>query len=226
MFGYDWPRLHAALNDLPAALLLAAVVFEALALITKRETLRAAGFWTLLAGVLGAVVAVLSGLQAEEKIAHSDAVHEIMETHEKLAFVTLGIFALLAIWRLVRERKWSHGERVAAFVLSLAGVGAVVATGAEGGEMVFEHAAGIPTPVLQSEATERAAGHHHHGAAEADDHDHAAGEAHEHDESAAPAAAPADTGAAHVHTDTAGAAEPQSHGQPHTHAPGTPPHQD
>ena len=28
MFGYDWPRLHAALNDLPAALLLVAVLFD------------------------------------------------------------------------------------------------------------------------------------------------------------------------------------------------------
>ena len=27
MLGYDWPRLHAALNDLPAALLLMAVLF-------------------------------------------------------------------------------------------------------------------------------------------------------------------------------------------------------
>ena len=32
MFGYDWPRLHAALNDLPAALLLVAALFELLAL--------------------------------------------------------------------------------------------------------------------------------------------------------------------------------------------------
>ena len=28
MLGYDWPRLHAALNDLPAALLLVAVLFD------------------------------------------------------------------------------------------------------------------------------------------------------------------------------------------------------
>jgi uncharacterized membrane protein len=219
MFGYDWPRLHAALNDLPAALLLAAVIFEAFALATKRESLRAAGFWTLLGGVVGAVVAVLSGLQAEDKIAHSDAVHEIMETHEKLAFVTLGIFAVVLIWRLVRQRKWSHGERVAAFVLSLAGVGAVVATGVEGGEMVFEHAAGIPTPVLETEAAERAAGHHHHAEGGADEH--ATDEAHDHG-----TAASADSSTGHSHTDTVGTAAAHSHSEPHTHTPGTPPHKD
>ena len=29
MLGYDWPRLHAALNDLPTALLLTALLFDA-----------------------------------------------------------------------------------------------------------------------------------------------------------------------------------------------------
>jgi hypothetical protein len=32
--GYDWPRLHAALNDLPAALLVVAVAFEIIGLIS------------------------------------------------------------------------------------------------------------------------------------------------------------------------------------------------
>jgi len=29
MFGYDWPRFHAAVNDLPAALLFVTVLFTA-----------------------------------------------------------------------------------------------------------------------------------------------------------------------------------------------------
>ena len=49
MLGYDWPRLHAALNDLPAALLLVAVLFD-LAGATRRPALRVAGFWTLVVG--------------------------------------------------------------------------------------------------------------------------------------------------------------------------------
>ena len=32
-----------------------------------------------------------------------------------------------------------------------------------GGRLVFEHAAAIPTPVLQEELHERSEGHHHHG---------------------------------------------------------------
>src|SRR5690349_4457309 len=95
MFGYDWPRLHAALNDLPTALLLTAVFFDVVAAITKRPGFRQVSFWTLIVGAVGGAAAVISGLQAEGHIEHGEAVHELMETHEKLALITLGVFAVL-----------------------------------------------------------------------------------------------------------------------------------
>jgi uncharacterized membrane protein len=218
MLGYDWPRLHAALNDLPAALLLAAVLFDLAAAITKRPALRTAGYWTMVLGAVGAAAAVVSGLQAEEHIAHGEAVHRVMETHEKLGLITLGIFAVLALWRIAREHRMGSGERAASLGLSLVGVAALFATATYGGRLVFEHAAGIPTEVLQAEMHERAEGHHHHGdgdgeeAAGHDDHDHAA------------PAATADSITAVTPTGplTPDSALPAGH----THAPGTPPHKD
>ncbi|HEY8257221.1 MAG TPA: DUF2231 domain-containing protein [Gemmatimonadales bacterium] len=213
MFGYDWPRLHAALNDLPAALLLVAVIFDILAAVTKRASFRTVGYWTMIVGAVGGILAVLSGLQAEEHIAHGEAVHRIMETHEKLAFVTLGIFAVVALWRILRESKMGSGERNLALVLSLAGLGALLATASFGGKLVFDHAAGIPTAVLQGEIHEREAGHHHDGEGEAGEAEHTDGEHQDgdhHDAGAAPA--PSDSATA----PNAG----------HTHAPGTPPHKD
>jgi uncharacterized membrane protein len=211
MLGYDWPRLHAALNDLPAALLLVAVLFDLAAAVTRRPSLRTAGFWTMVAGAGGAALAVLSGLQAEEHIAHGEAVHSVMETHEELALITLGVFVVLALWRIVRERRMGSTERAVVLAASLGGVGALFATAVYGGKLVFDHAAGIPTEVLQAEMHERAEGHHHHG-----------GEADEHgtDEDApARGAGSVAGGAAATATDS---------GQPagHTHAPGTPPHKD
>src|SRR5213080_2694517 len=82
MFGYDWPRFHAAVNDLPAALLLVTVLFDLGAWLTKRESLKATALWTLWAGVIGGWVAVLAGEQAEDAIEHGEAIHELMETHE------------------------------------------------------------------------------------------------------------------------------------------------
>src|SRR2546428_8152274 len=53
MLGYDWPRFHAAVNDLPAALLFTTVLFDVAAGVTKRASLQAAALWTLWAGVVG-----------------------------------------------------------------------------------------------------------------------------------------------------------------------------
>src|SRR5213596_1528359 len=51
MLGYDWPRFHAAVNDLPAALLFVTVLFDLGAWVTKRDSLKSAAVWTLWAGV-------------------------------------------------------------------------------------------------------------------------------------------------------------------------------
>jgi uncharacterized membrane protein len=215
MLGYDWPRLHAALNDLPAALLLVAVLFDLASLVTRRASLRTAGFWTLVAGAAGAALAVVSGLQAEEHIAHGEAVHRVMETHEELGLITLGVFVVLALWRIVRERRMGSTERAVVLAASLGGLGALFATAVYGGKLVFEHAAGIPTKVLEAEMHERAEGHHHHGGE---------GEADEHgaDEAAAPAMGADSAAAGGPAAPVTDSAQPAGH----THAPGTPPHKD
>ena len=204
MLGYDWPRLHAALNDLPVALLLTAVLFDLLAVVTKRQSFRQVGVWTMLVGAVGGAVAVLSGLQAEKHIAHGEAVHRVMATHEQLGLITLGVFGVLTLWRIVRERRMGPQERALSLVLSIAGVGFLVATGVYGGKLVFDHAAGIPSEVLQGELTERAEGHHH-GAGE--------------EEPAATPDSSAPTSEDHDHVDPPGT-------PPHSHSPGTPPHAD
>ena len=224
MFGYDWPRLHAALNDLPTALLVTAALFELLALATRKDAFRQVSFWTLILGALGGVTAVLSGLQAEEHIDHGDAVHRVMETHETLGLVTLGVFGVLAIWRLIRERRMGTGERALALAATLVGAGVLFATAVYGGRLVFDHAAGIPTDVLTSETRSRAEGH-----------EHAAGEGHGeegHTHAAEPAPAAAMDSAASPagsdHVDPPGT-PPHSHEPPkaedHGHPPGTPAHE-
>jgi len=172
MFGYDWPRFHAAVNDLPAALLLVTVLFDLAAWLTRRESLKAAALWTLWAGVLGGWVAVVAGLQAEDAIEHGEAIHELMETHETLALTTMGIFTAVLAWKLFRRGRLTGVEDTGLRVLSLAGLVTVVWTGVLGGKLMFEHAAGIPNATMQAELENRAAGHHHEPG-EADEHEHA-----------------------------------------------------
>lgn len=163
MFGYDWPQLHAALNDLPAVLLLAAVLVDLVAVATKRETLHSASLWMLLAGVVGAGAAVGSGLLAEDVVEHSDAAHLVMERHETLGVTVLAVFTALAAWRLVRRRSWGTAERSAALVGGIAGVAVLLYTSHLGGRLVFEHAIGIPSATLEEVLGARHDGDHDHG---------------------------------------------------------------
>ena len=223
MFGYDWPRLHAALNDLPAALLIGAVLFDLLAAATRREGLRIASFWTLMLGTLGAAAAVISGLQAENHIAHGEAVHRAhgdpraARAHHRRDLRRAGALAALP-----RDAGWGRAERALALALGLGGAGVLAATGVYGGKLVFEHAAGMPSAVLQGELHERAEGHHHgageeHGDGD-EDHEHAE-DAHEHPAGRrGDSAAATDSGAPAGHVDPPGT-------PPHSHPAGTPPHQ-
>ncbi|HEX4602199.1 MAG TPA: DUF2231 domain-containing protein [Gemmatimonadales bacterium] len=161
MLGYDWPRFHAAANDLPAALLFVTVLFDIGAWLTKRESLRAAALWTLWAGVIGGWVAVIAGLQAEHVIEHGEAIHELMETHETLALTTMSIFTAVLAWKLFRRARLTVVEDTVLRLLSVAGFVGIVWTGALGGRLMFEHAAGVPAATMRAEMENRAAGHHH-----------------------------------------------------------------
>ena len=208
MFGYDWPRFHAAVNDLPAALLFVTVLFDLAGWLTKRESLKAAALWTLWAGVVGGWIAVIAGLQAEKAIEHGEAIHELMETHETLALTTMGIFTAVLAWKLFRRARLSRGEEAGLRLLSVAGLVTVIWTGVLGGKLMFEHAAGIPNAMMQAELENREAGHHHDGGeaeeGEQGEHEDEMGEQGEHE-------------GEHEHADSA-------RDSTHRNAPATPPH--
>ncbi len=176
MLGYTWPRFHAAVNDLPAALLLVTVLFDLAGWWTRRDSLKAAALWTLWAGVIGGWVAVVAGLQAEKVIEHGEATHELMETHETLALITMSIFTVILAAKLVRRARLSGAEDAILRVLGVAGLVMLLWTATIGGKMMFEHAAGITTATMVQEMRDRAAGHEHEpGETEQHDEDQPAG---------------------------------------------------
>lgn len=195
MLGYDAARWHAVLNDLPAALLLVAVLFDVGAAATKRESLMWAGIWTLWAGVIGGWAAVVAGKLASASIDHGEAIHEIMEKHEHMALLTMSLFTVVLAWRLIRRFQMPAQELAFTRVLSIVGIAGLVWTGVLGGRLMFQHAAGIPSQTLQTELENRKEGH-----------EHEPGEAHED----APAATPADTTKTAPHTHPPGT-PPHSH---------------
>ncbi len=198
MFFDTAAEWHAALNDLPPALFLASVIFDWLGSATKRDSLKAAGFWALIGGVAGAAAAVTSGLLAEGRIEHGETVHVIMERHETWAIAVSVTFALLAAWRIWRKGVLGPQERPTYLFAATIGALGIIYTAHLGGTMVYRHGAGVPTPALQEALTERAEGH-----------EHAAGEEHEEAEHT------------HAQPDSGAAKADTGHRDP----PGTPPHQ-
>ncbi len=141
--------LHPALAHFPLALLLVSVVFDLLGYLLKRPTLRAVGFWNLLAGVLGGGAAAYSGLLAERELLGSDIPADLVGAHREAGLAALAIFALLLLVRLFRGRRAPGFPRgleplylgaalVAAFLLTSAG--------RSGTQLVFQAAAGVMAP--------------------------------------------------------------------------------
>ncbi len=185
---------HAALNDFPAILLLLSFVFDVVGGATKRDSLKAAGFWTLMVAAVGAVGALLTGLAAEEAVEHGGSMHLVMERHETLAIAITVLLALLAVWRILRRGGLQAAERSSYLVVAGVGVLAVLWTSHLGGTIVYEYGGGISTSVMREAIEERAGGH-----------EHAPGEEHDH-----PAAEESDDG--------------EEDDADHTHPPGTPEH--
>src|SRR5262249_17901117 len=143
------------------------------------------------------LLAVGSGLMAEDVVEHTDAAHEVMETHETLAFFVLGTFAVMLLWRLVRQNM-AGAERVAYLLLGVVGRGFLGGTAKLGGSLVFVPAVGLKADQMH-EIIEARGTHHHHGE-EAEEHEHGAGEEHEHAPADSAKAMP-DSGTTHVHPD-------------------------
>lgn len=190
-------EFHSAINDLPIALLLMSLVFDISGSWTKRESLKAAGFWCLVVGAAGALLALITGLRAEASIEHGGTVHIVMERHKTMAIAITVMFSALAAWRIWRRGRMGPQERPT-YLAATAFSALILFWGAHlGGTIVYRHGGGIPTEVMDAAMADRAAGHAH-----------APGEEHDHDD-----ASPSDSASADSTTGD------------HTHAPGTPAHE-
>ena len=153
--------MHAALNDLPVALLLASVIFDLLGAVLKKETMKAAGYWTLIGGLVGGGLAAIAGLMAEKVAEHGEETHAMMETHETFAFVTVGLFVALAVWRTARRGMLGKQEQTIYSTAGIIGAGLLIFTANLGGRLVWDRGMGLDGHVLQRAIDERREGHEH-----------------------------------------------------------------
>ena len=136
-------NLHPLLVHFPIALLIASFLFDLIAALSKRDTFEKAAFWNLTFGLIAAAVTAVAGLQAEESVPPFPAMRETVERHETLAFITLGAFALLFLWRVAKGGKLFVRFRVYYLLLAFIGVLSLSATAYYGGELVYKFGVGI-----------------------------------------------------------------------------------
>lgn len=135
--------IHPMLVHFPIALLSASVFFDVLALRWRPEECRTAGLYTLVLGVAGGVVSVLSGAIEEEAVEHSGVPEWVLEVHESLGFATLWIFAGLLALRLAVRFGWFRVAHHILLGVGMAGVVVLLVASYYGGSLVYEYGAGV-----------------------------------------------------------------------------------
>lgn len=146
---------HPYFVHFPIALVSAGLFFDLLGSVLKKESLRQAGWWCQVLGIIAFLGAVTTGLLAEQGVPHNDVSHGIMETHKTLELVAAGIFALVFIWRsALRTRLPQVPLFLVVYLLAgTSAVGMMLYGSHVGGRLVYEF--GVGTTVLpKSEETE------------------------------------------------------------------------
>ena len=137
-------HLHAMIIHFPIALLMAGFFSEVIALFIKKEFFSQAAFYLLILGALGATAAYLTGGYAGEGI-EEGPLKNPMELHEEAATITLWLAIITALFRAVifyfkYNRFWVKWLGI---ILFTALVGSVARTGYLGGQLVYNHGAGV-----------------------------------------------------------------------------------
>ncbi len=139
----EMPNIHPMLVHFPIALLNGFLLMEVLGFIFRKDDFRVAARWMLYLGTLGALVAVLAGLRAEATLSHTDAIHELLLRHKSFGITVLVLSVILSLWRIVREKRFKGGERVAHIILGAVMLAVMVHGADMGGLMVYKYGAGV-----------------------------------------------------------------------------------
>lgn len=168
------PNWHPIWVHFTVGLLIIGTLFYALAFAIKTNAFANQALivarWNLVAGLLFAVAALVTGFLAAGSVAHDNPGHANMLQHRNWAWIAASTFIIAVVWLGIQWRKAENKASLPVLVLLLAGSAALGVTGFKGGANVFEHGLGVQRlPDL---------GAHDHGA---DAHEHPAeSEAHEH----------------------------------------------
>lgn len=137
------PPMHPALVHLPLAFVVLSFVADLAAKMTRRESLRHVGLWSLLAALVGGVATIAAGYWDMNRAALNSDTHEYVDLHLKIGWSLAGGLVILSIWRW-RIRQQARRVVTAPYLIAaLVVFGLTMFQGWYGGEMVYSHGAGV-----------------------------------------------------------------------------------
>jgi len=135
-------NIHPLVVHFPIAFILGAALFYFLSWVFRNQTFATTAFLLFILGTLSAGAAVATGLYGEEGVMVSRSVREyLLEVHEKIMLVTLGLSIVLSAWAFI-ARPFPKKGRLLFLLLFLVLLGIMTVGADYGARMVYDYNAG------------------------------------------------------------------------------------
>lgn len=154
------PNYHPILVHFTIGLLSISALLYLAGSVLRKENLLIAARWNLWIGAILTIGTVIAGFDAYNSVAHDAVSHAAMTDHKNWALPTAGIFVVLALWALWKQRGAKMVSPIFVVIIVLAS-GLLAVTGYKGGEVVYHHGTGVMRmPEIQGDGGH---GSHDHG---------------------------------------------------------------
>jgi len=145
-------EFHPPVVHFAIAMVIMGVLFDIAGFVLRKESLKHAGFWSMMVGVIAVWGAAITGHQAEELVEHAvegTKAYKVLEEHEELGEILPWAVSAIGLLRLFLFFKKNNLLFAAYLIAGLAVAGAVGFQGKIGGKLVYEYGVGIKTKVPQ-----------------------------------------------------------------------------
>ncbi len=140
--------LHPRFVHFPIVLFILYFIFETAAIFWKKEGLSLSAYILLIGGIVTALIAVMTGNQAETVaqtlIPKDSALKNLIELHQDYATTVLWFYFGILVLRtyLMVKKKFAGNIRMIFIALGLMGCYLVYMAGSVGGDLVFKYGIG------------------------------------------------------------------------------------
>src|SRR3954471_11116463 len=136
------PPIHPAVVHLPIAFVTLSFICDLFGRIWKSDSLRQAGFWSLIAGLIGGVITIAAGYWDFNHAALNGETAGYVGLHLKVGWALAAGLIILTVWRWrIRQRAMLPSGPY--LLVMFLGFALTMFQGWFGGEMVYSHGAGV-----------------------------------------------------------------------------------